>query len=91
MLDYGIIKAVTTGLYAFLPMGLRVLNKLTNLVEKEMTSIDAERLMLPALTSIKLWEKNNRYESNKDELFTVSDRHNKKYILSPVNKRIHVN
>lgn len=87
MINYGIIKPVSIGMYAFLPLGMRVLNKLINLVDKEMTNIGAEKILLPALTSTSLWKKTNRYDSNKAELFTVKDRHEKEYILSPVSKK----
>lgn len=74
-------------MYALLPLGMRVLNKLINLVDSEMASLGAEKIMLPALTSAKLWQKTKRYESNNIELFKVTDRHNKEYILSPVSKK----
>ncbi|XP_050452625.1 probable proline--tRNA ligase, mitochondrial isoform X1 [Cataglyphis hispanica] len=83
MINYGIIKPVSIGMYALLPLGMRVLNKFINLVDKEMTNIGAEKILLPALTSTSLWKKTNRYDSNKAELFTVKDRHEKEYILSP--------
>lgn len=87
MINYGIIKPVNIGMYALLPLGMRVLNKFINLVDKEMTNLGAEKILLPALTSTSLWKKTNRYNSNKVELFTVKDRHEKEYILSPVSKK----
>lgn len=83
MINYGIIKPVSIGMYALLPLGMRILNKLINLVDKEMTSIGAEKILLPALTSVALWKKTDRYDCNKTELFTLMDRHKKEYILSP--------
>ncbi|XP_014485317.1 PREDICTED: probable proline--tRNA ligase, mitochondrial [Dinoponera quadriceps] len=83
MINYGIIKPVSTGMYSLLPLGMRVLNKLINIVDKEMTNLGAEKIMLPALTPAKLWKKTDRYNLNKPELFTVIDRHDKEYILSP--------
>ncbi|XP_076241643.1 prolyl-tRNA synthetase 2-like protein, mitochondrial isoform X2 [Calliopsis andreniformis] len=83
LLKYGIMKQINTGMYALLPLGLRVMNKLANLVENEMKRIGAQKIQLPALTSSHLWKKTNRLESNKTELFIVKDRHKKEYILSP--------
>lgn len=83
MISYGIIKPVSIGMYALLPLGLRTLNKLIELVDKEMANIGAEKILLPALTSTALWKKTDRYDSNKTELFTVRDRHKKTYVLSP--------
>lgn len=83
MINYGIIKPVSIGMFALLPLGIRVLNKLIELVDKEMTNIGAEKILLPALTPAALWKKTDRYDTNKTELFTVTDRHKKTYILSP--------
>ncbi|KAL0130608.1 hypothetical protein PUN28_002325 [Cardiocondyla obscurior] len=83
MVDYGIIKPVSPGMYALLPLGMRVLDKLVKLIDKEMANIGAEKILLPALTLAKLWEKTDRYDVSKPELFTVADRHKKEYILSP--------
>ncbi|KYM96362.1 putative prolyl-tRNA synthetase, mitochondrial [Cyphomyrmex costatus] len=86
MINYGIIKPVSIGMYAILPLGMRILNKLIDIVDKEMANIGAEKILLPALTPTKLWKKTDRYESNKTELFTVTDRHKKEYILSPTHE-----
>lgn len=71
-------------MYAYLPLALRVLNKLTTLVDNEMEKIGAQKILLPALTSASLWEKTDRYNNNKSELFILQDRTKKEYILSPV-------
>lgn len=71
-------------MYALLPLGLRVMNKLIDLVDNEMEKAGAQKLQLPALTSFKLWKRTDRFESNKIELFKVEDRHDMQYILSPV-------
>ncbi|XP_076758472.1 prolyl-tRNA synthetase 2-like protein, mitochondrial [Xylocopa sonorina] len=83
LIKYGFIKQVNTGMYAFLPLGLRVLNKLTKLVDNEMEKIGAQKVLLPALTAQHLWEKTDRYANNASELFKVKDRSHKHYILSP--------
>ncbi|KYN10660.1 putative prolyl-tRNA synthetase, mitochondrial [Trachymyrmex cornetzi] len=86
MISYGIIKPLSIGMYALLPLGLRVLNKLIDIVDKEMTNIGAQKILLPALTPAALWKKTDRYNSNNTELFTVTDRHKKEYILSPTHE-----
>ncbi|XP_043266349.1 probable proline--tRNA ligase, mitochondrial [Colletes gigas] len=83
LINYGLIKPVNNGMYAFLPLGLRVLNKLINLVDHEMERLGAQKLMLPALTSKSLWKQTDRFENSKTELFKIEDRHRKEYILSP--------
>ncbi|XP_012142370.1 prolyl-tRNA synthetase 2-like protein, mitochondrial [Megachile rotundata] len=80
---YGFIKQVNSGMYAYLPLALRVLNKLITIIDHEMEKIGGQKLLLPALTSTKLWNKTNRLDDNLSELFILNDRFAKKYILSP--------
>lgn len=84
MAQCGIIKPITTGVFAILPLGLRSLNKLINIVDTEMENIGAQKLVLPSLIPSWVWKKTDRYQENKSELFTVHDRHNKEYLLCPV-------
>ncbi|KAG5307355.1 SYPM protein, partial [Acromyrmex insinuator] len=86
MINYGIIKPLSIGMYALLPLGMRILNKLIDIVDKEMMNIGAQKILLPALTPAALWKKTDRYDSNKTELFTLTDRHKKEYILSPTHE-----
>lgn len=71
-------------MYAFLPLGLRVINKLVALVDIEMEKIQAQKMLLPALISTHLWKKTDRLNDNVNELFKVQDRSRRQYILSPV-------
>ena len=80
----GIIRQANTGMYTLMPLGLRVLQKLINIVDNEMNRIGAQKLLLPNLTSASLWEKTNRLQDINAELFKVQDRHNNVFILSPV-------
>ncbi|XP_071866772.1 prolyl-tRNA synthetase 2-like protein, mitochondrial [Bombus fervidus] len=86
LIKYGLIKQVNNGMYAFLPLGLRVLNKLIALVDTEMEKIGAQKLLLPALTSTQLWKKSNRFNDNIRELFKLQDRSHREYILSPTHE-----
>ncbi|KAL2739659.1 hypothetical protein V1477_011048 [Vespula maculifrons] len=83
MINSGIIKSVNRGMHVLLPLGLRVLDKLTALIDKEMMNIGAQKILLPSLTSVKLLEKTKRYDPDKNELFSLTDRYNKQYVLSP--------
>ncbi|KOX72739.1 putative proline--tRNA ligase, mitochondrial [Melipona quadrifasciata] len=83
LVKYGLIKQVTNGMYAFLPLGLRVINKLVALVDVEMEKIEAQKMLLPALTPTHLWKKTDRFKDNTNELFKVQDRSHRQYILSP--------
>ncbi|KAK2588290.1 hypothetical protein KPH14_004310 [Odynerus spinipes] len=83
MINNGIIKPVNRGMHVLLPLGFRVLDKLTKLIDREMLNIGAQRILLPALTATKLWKKTGRYEPDNNELFKVTDRYEKEYVLSP--------
>lgn len=85
MMDLGIISPTNTGMYTLLPLGLRSLEKLIKIVDDEMESIDAQKLLLPNLTNTQLWKKSGRLNDNIDssELFKLEDRHGHSYVLSP--------
>lgn len=84
MLQMGIIRQANTGMYTLMPLGLRVLQKLIGIVDSEMNKIGAQKLLLPNLTSVSLWEKTNRLQDIQTEMFSVQDRHKNMFILSPV-------
>lgn len=84
LMDTGIISLRSNGMFALLPLGQRVMMKLTKLIDKEMGCIGAQRLSLPLLTSGDLWKKTGRWESTGQELLKLQDRHGKDYVLSPV-------
>ncbi|CAM1309054.1 PARS2 (predicted) [Pycnogonum litorale] len=74
-----------TGQYIFLPLGLKVLNKLIKIIDDEMAAIGGQKIVMPTMTSAELWKKSGRWESAQSELFTLTDRHDKEYCLGPVN------
>ena len=84
MVNAGIITNTSAGMYAFLPFGMRALEKLTHLVDEEMKLIGAQKILLPVLTPSSLWKKTSRFEEALPELFMLKDRHGKEYVLSPV-------
>ena len=61
----------------FLPLGMRVLEKLTKLVDDCMRHVGGQKCLLPTLTQGELWKKTGRYEVMKDELLITKDRHNR--------------
>jgi prolyl-tRNA synthetase len=86
MLELGIIKQASPGCFHFLPLGVKALEKLTNLVDEEMKRIGGQKIIFPTLTNSKLWEISGRLETVSSELFKIKDRHDHGYILSPVGK-----
>lgn len=80
----GFIRQTAPGLYTFLPFGLRVLSKLTQLIENILESrLQAQKIDLPILTSASLWRKSNRWDQNFHELFRLQDRKGTDLLLSP--------
>lgn len=88
MLDMGVIRQANSGMYTLLPLGYRVLEKLVAIVDHEMTNIGAQKMLLPNLTSAKLWQKTGRLQGMGSELMKFTDRHDEKFILSPVSREI---
>ncbi|KAJ9600419.1 hypothetical protein L9F63_009275, partial [Diploptera punctata] len=86
MVDLGIVKQATSGSFHLLPLGERALHKLTCLVDEEMERIGAQKLLLPLLTPGELWRKTGRWDETREELFTLQDRHNKEFVLSPTHE-----
>lgn len=83
MLDLGIIRQANPGIFHYLPLGVRAVEKLIKVIDKEMHNIDAQKVIFSSLINAKLWRKTGRLD-NSTELFKVADRHKSVYILSPV-------
>ncbi|XP_034943074.1 probable proline--tRNA ligase, mitochondrial [Chelonus insularis] len=86
MLDMGFIHRENPGMYSLLPLGYRVLEKLTAIIDNELANIGAQKMLLPHLTSNNLWKKSNRILPMAPELFKLKDRHLAGYILSPTHE-----
>src|SRR6478672_9546985 len=88
LLRAGLVRKLTGGLYTFLPMGLRVLRKVENIVREEMNRAGAEEVLMPALQPPEIWEKSGRYETAKDVFFKARDRAKKEWILGPTHEEV---
>ncbi|XP_068250561.1 probable proline--tRNA ligase, mitochondrial [Palaemon carinicauda] len=86
LVDCGIVRPRGNGMFAFMPLGQRVLAKLTDLIDEEMKLVGAQKMLLPTLTSGHLWKKTGRWKTTGDELVKVKDRHDKDYVLSPTHE-----
>ncbi|KAK8729675.1 hypothetical protein OTU49_008264 [Cherax quadricarinatus] len=86
LVNCGIINSRSNGMFALLPLGQRVIDKLTAIIDEEMRHIGAQKLLLPLLTSGHLWKKTGRWESTGEELMTTSDRHKNEHVLSPTHE-----
>src|SRR6476659_10507442 len=84
----GLVRKLTGGLYTFLPLGLRVLRKVEQIVREEMNRAGALEVLMPALQPPDIWQKSGRYESAKDVLFKVRDRARKEWVLGPTHEEV---
>src|SRR5712675_2608452 len=88
LLRAGLIRKLTGGLYTFLPLGLRALRKIENIVRDEMNRSGALEVLMPALQPPEIWQASGRYETAKDVLFKVRDRAKKEWVLGPTHEEV---
>lgn len=83
MLRAGLIKANASGLYTWMPMGLRVLRKVETVVREEMNRAGAIELLMPVIQPADLWKESGRWDFYGDELLRITDRHDNTFCFSP--------
>ena len=88
MLKAGLVRPVASGLYAFLPIGYRVLNKIISIVKEEMDRIGAQQLLLPFVQPAELWKKTGRWDEYGQELLRFQDRKGSWFVLSPTHEEL---
>jgi prolyl-tRNA synthetase len=88
LLRAGLIRKLTGGLYTFMPLGLRALRKVEQIVREEMNRAGALELLMPALQPPEIWQQSGRYETAKDVLFKVRDRAKKEWVLGPTHEEV---
>src|SRR6476469_4320635 len=88
LLRAGLIRKLTGGLYTFLPLGLRALRKVEQIVREEMDRAGALELLMPALQPPEIWQQSGRYETAQDVFFKVRDRAKKEWILGPTHEEV---
>jgi len=82
----GFIQKQMAGVYTFLPLGLRVLNKIQNIIREEMEKLGANEILMPALTQEESWQKTER--ANLDILFHLEGRGETKFVLNPTHEEV---
>jgi prolyl-tRNA synthetase len=88
LLRAGLIRKLTGGLYTFLPMGLRAMRKVEQIVREEMDRAGALEVLMPALQPTDIWQQSGRYEVMRDVLFKVRDRAKKEWVLGPTHEEV---
>jgi len=88
MLRAGMIRKVASGLYSWLPLGLRALRKVERIVREEMDKSGAMEVLMPAIQPAELWEESGRWEMYGPELLRVKDRHNREFCVGPTHEEV---
>jgi prolyl-tRNA synthetase len=88
MLRAGMIKQEAAGIYAWLPLGLRVLKKVEQIVREEMDRAGAVELLMPTIQLAELWRESGRYEAYGDEMLRIVDRHKRDLLYGPTAEEV---
>ncbi|MED5492940.1 MAG: proline--tRNA ligase [Pseudomonadota bacterium] len=88
MLRAGMIRKIASGLYTWLPMGLRVLRKVEAVVRDEMDKAGALEVLMPAIQPAELWQESGRWEQYGPELLRLKDRHDREFCVGPTHEEV---
>jgi prolyl-tRNA synthetase len=88
MLRAGMIRQEAAGIYAFLPLGLRVLKKIEQIVREEQDRSGANELLMPTIQPAELWRESGRYEDYGKEMLRIADRHERDMVFGPTNEEM---
>ncbi|MBU9720356.1 MULTISPECIES: proline--tRNA ligase [Bacillaceae] len=88
MLRAGLIRQSTSGVYSFLPLGLKALKKVENIIREEMDMAGAQELLMPAIQPAELWQESGRWEAYGPELMRLHDRHGREFALGPTHEEV---
>lgn len=88
MLRAGMIRRLTSGLYTWLPIGLRTLRKVERIVREEMDRAGAQEVLMPAVQPAELWQESGRWEQYGPELLRLKDRHERDYCVGPTHEEV---
>ena len=88
MLRAGMIKQQSAGIYSWLPLGLKVLNKVEQIVREEQNRAGAVELLMPTIQSADLWRESGRYDDYGQEMLRITDRHDREMLYGPTNEEM---
>ncbi|MDM7859715.1 proline--tRNA ligase [Alteromonas sp. ASW11-36] len=88
MLRAGLIRKLASGLYTWLPTGLRVLNKVADIVRSEMNKAGGIEVLMPVVQPADLWQESKRWEEYGPELLRIKDRHQRDFVLGPTHEEV---
>ena len=88
MLRAGMIRQTSAGIYAWLPLGHRVLKKIEQIVREEQDAAGAQELLMPTIQSAELWKESGRYDDYGKEMLRITDRHDREMLFGPTNEEM---
>lgn len=88
MLRAGMIRRVASGMYTYLPTGVRVLRKVEQIVREEMNKAGAIEVLMPMVQPSELWQESGRWDKMDAELLRFKDRHNRDFVLGPTHEEV---
>ena len=88
VLRAGMVRKVASGIYTWLPLGLKVLRKIENIVREEMDASGAQEVLMPMVQPKELWNETNRWEKMGPELLRIKDRHERDFCLGPTHEEV---
>src|SRR6187401_2626831 len=88
MLRAGMVRQTAAGIYAWLPMGFRVLKKIEQIVREEQDRSGAQELLMPTIQSADLWRQSGRYDAYGKEMLRIKDRHERDMLFGPTNEEM---
>ena len=84
----GMIKKLASGLYTWMPLGLKVLKKVENIIIEEMDSMGCLQILMPAIQPSELWEESGRWDKYGKELLRIKDRHDREFCFGPTHEEV---
>ena len=88
MMRAGMIKRLGSGIYTYMPMGLRIIRKVENIIREEMNRAGAIELLMPVVQPAELWQETGRWDKMGPELMRVKDRHGRDYAIQPTSEEV---
>src|SRR3989440_1654360 len=88
MLRAGLIRRLAAGLYSWLPLGLRVLQKVERIIREEMNRAGALELVMPVIQPAELWQESGRWSEYGPELLRIKDRHERDFVAGPTHEEV---
>src|SRR6266700_2890859 len=88
MLRAGLVRQTAAGIYAWLPLGFRVLKKIEQIVREEQDRSGASEMLMPTLQSAELWRESGRYDAYGPEMLRIRDRHEREMLYGPTNEEM---